>query len=272
MSDEAIIAQVSAILDGWTATPNNALAKRVGENWLIGGFIDGTCFYKHTGLAPDGPDTPNDPIEAAHWLVAHVASLRGPTSQPEENPASGGVFDSEPALEDIRKAYEDSHADDESPAEVGASEPALDDAGGDVGPEAADSPPDDPDPSDAFDEPDPANSGGVLIQEGTHTETILMDLRATPLQLVRDYYESRLTDEIGDENARQALHLAGTEDEFRDEKLAWMAAMDATLHEKLQAIQDETDPMALVNYRSEAEGWPAPSVEIVEYEDEQDEG
>lgn len=173
-------------------------------------------------------------------------------------------------------------ADDESPAEVGASEPALDDAG-DVGVDGGDAsgdylaeetafaPPDDPDPSDAVDEPDPANSGGVLIQEGTHTETILMNLRETPLRLVRDYYESRLTDEIGDENARQALHFAGTEDEFRDEKLAWVAAMDATLQEKLQAIQDETDPMALVNYRSEAEGWPAPSVEVIEYEDEQDE-
>ena len=273
MSDEAIIAQVSAILEGWTPTLNKALANRVGDNWLIGGFIDGTCFYKHTGLAPDGPETPDDPIEAAYWLVAHVTALRGPTSQPEESPAPSWVFDSEPALEDIREAYEESHADDESPAVDGgdASGDYLEDAASDMEEEAADSPPDDPDLSDAVDEPDPANSGGVLIQEGTHTETILMNLRETPLRLVRDYYESRLTDEIGDENARQALHFAGTEDEFRDEKLAWVAAMDATLQEKLQAIQDETDPMALVNYRSEAEGWPAPSVEVIEYEDEQDE-
>ena len=182
---------------------------------------------------------------------------------------------SAPSLPDIREAYEDPHADeigiDLGEDDLGLGEPALDDARGDVGEEALVAPPDDPDLSDAVDEPDPANSGGVLIQEGTHTETILMNLRETPLRLVRDYYESRLTDEIGDENARQALHFAGTEDEFRDEKLAWMAAMDATLHEKLQAIQDETDPMALVNYRSEADGWPAPRVEIVEYEDEQDE-
>lgn len=95
MTDEEIIAQVSAILDGWTETPGRALASRVGENWLIGGFIDGTCFYKHTGLAPDGPDTPDDPIEAAHWLVAHVAGLR--------SPAPSGVFDSEEP-EDVASA------------------------------------------------------------------------------------------------------------------------------------------------------------------------
>lgn len=196
-----------------------------------------------------------------------------------QDPAPSGVFDSQPSLEEIREAYEASHSDESGAGDVGGVELSDPDLGGDAGELeeagadalASDGGDDSPDPLG-----DDSVAGGAGAYPGVmvdhqHTETILMDLRAPPLQLVRAYHESRLTAEIGDENARQALHLAGNEDEFRDEKIAWLAAMETTLHEKLQAIQDETDPIALVNYRSEAEGWPPVPVEEIEYEDDEPE-
>lgn len=115
---------------------------------------------------------------------------------------------------------------------------------------------------------EPGAYPGMMIDH-QHTETLLYNLREEPIKLVRDFYESRLTHELGDQDMRNAL--AFSDDPYRDEKLAWIAAMDAVLEQKLAEIA-EMDGMALANYRGEAEGWPPVPVEEVEYEDDEPEG
>jgi len=194
------------------------------------------------------------------------------------SPATGGVFDSGPTpIEEIREAYEDSHTDNEGAGYVGLAEHSGADLGGDGGEHGeAGSDADPGEPADFSAEPvgddsalgEPGAYPGMMIDH-QHTETLLYNLREEPIKLVRDFYESRLTHELGDQDMRNAL--AFSDDPYRDEKLAWIAAMDAVLEQKLAEIA-EMDGMALANYRGEAEGWPAVPVEEVEYEDDEPEG
>lgn len=50
-------------------------SQNCGGSWNVGGIApDGVMRWKNTGIAPDGPETPDDPVEAARVLVASVVS------------------------------------------------------------------------------------------------------------------------------------------------------------------------------------------------------
>lgn len=184
------------------------------NGWLVSAFFGSAQHLGHTGI---DKNTSNDPRDMARRLVA-IANPPEPEQVAEITP-----------LESIREAYEDSHADDESPDEVGLGEPALDDAGGDVGPEAADSPPDDPDPSDAFDEPDPAQLGGVLIQgDALTTSKALLSWQVDAIEAERlgVYDEEEITSELA---ALRNRAMGARE-------YGWTALNDAE-NEQLQALE-----------------------------------
>ena len=70
----AIPALVAAELPNWRAVPDFAphLCRQVGNGWVVGGIApNGNAHMKITNRAPDGPDTPDDPVEAARWLQRH---------------------------------------------------------------------------------------------------------------------------------------------------------------------------------------------------------
>jgi len=257
MTDEDIIAQVSAILNGWTETPGRALASRVGENWLIGGFIDGTCFYKHTGLAPDGPDTPDDPIEAAHWLVAHVAGLR--------SPAPSGVFDSE----EPEEIGEPDASPDIEPDSVGDSVDAiLADSGGDLGVSESDAGPGDPDYS--FSEPvEDVASDADEPEAETVTQLNIDDLKPTlRLRVIAESVRQsglsadvlarviELTNTLNDENASEQEQTSAQleleqHNKYREKATLVEAAKQRKLAE-IDAIETVEDALTY----SVEDGWP----------------
>lgn len=163
---------------------------------------------------------------------------------PFESPAAGGVFDSGPALEEIREAYEDSHSDNEGAGDVGASEFAIDDPGGDVGEEEIIAPPDDPDPRDAVefsdealaksDEPDPANSGGVLIRElgdalTTAKAIALMAVDDERFQRVGDYDKGANQTRLDELRAIQQAIREGVHPAFTDEQTEELQALETFL-------------------------------------------
>ena len=189
------------------------------NGWLVSAFFGSAQHLGHTGI---DKNTSNDPRDMARRLVA-IANPPEPEQVAEITP-----------LESIREAYEDSHADDESPDEVGLGEPALDDAGGDVGPEAADSPPDDPDPSDAFDEPDPAQLGGVLIREfgdalTTAKAIALMAVDDERFQRVGDYDKTANQARLDELRAIQQAIREGVHPAFTDEQTEELQALETFL-------------------------------------------
>ena len=136
-------------------------------------------------------------------------------------------------------------ADDESPAEVGASEPALDDAG-DVGVDGGDAsgdylaeetafaPPDDPDPSDAVDEPDPAQLGGVLIRElgdalTTAKAIALMAVDDERFNRVGDYDKGANQTRLDELRAIQQAIREGVHPAFTDEQTEELQALETFL-------------------------------------------
>lgn len=75
-----IVAAVIAELPGWRPAQNGSMAgvlcRELGGGWAIGGIApDGRPYWKFTALAPEGPDTPNDPVVAARWLHRHAMGL-----------------------------------------------------------------------------------------------------------------------------------------------------------------------------------------------------
>lgn len=226
-------------------------------------------------------------IPDADFGSANEAVGADPDAQPEASDGEGGTSDEfesdhgpdlaqpEPeSISDIREAYEASF--DDGAGEVGSDLTADIDSGGDAGEPAAASEDAGPDLSADFSaEPvgddsalaEPNSYPGLMIDH-QHTETLLYNLREGPIKLVRDFYESRLMHELGDQDMRNAL--AFSDDPYREEKLGWITAMDAVLEQKLAEIA-EMDGRALANYRGEAEGWPPVPVEEVEYEDDETE-
>ena len=204
------------------------------NGWLVSAFFGPVQHLGHTGI---DKNTSNDPRDMARRLVA-IANTAAAAPEPDQ------VAEITP-ITDIREAYEDSHADDESPAEVGASEPADDDAG-DVGvdggdssgdylaEEAADSPPDDPDPSDAVDEPDPAQLGGVLIRElgdalTTAKAIALMAVDDERFQRVGDYDKAANQARLDELRAIQQAIREGVHPAFTDEQTEELQALETFL-------------------------------------------
>jgi hypothetical protein len=103
-----------------------------------------------------------------------------------------------------------------------------------VGPEAADSPPDDPDPSDAFDEPDPAQLGGVLIRElgdalTTAKAIALMAVDDERFQRVGDYDKAANQARLDELRAIQQAIREGVHPAFTDEQTEELQALETFL-------------------------------------------
>ena len=191
------------------------------NGWLVSAFFGSAQHLGHTGI---DKNTSNDPRDMARRLVA-IANPPEPEQVAEITP-----------LEDIREAYEDSHADDESPAVDGgdASGDYLEDAASDMEEEAADSPPDDPDPSDAFDEPDPAQLGGVLIRElgdalTTAKAIALMAVDDERFQRVGDYDKAANQARLDELRAIQQAIREGVHPAFTDEQTEELQALETFL-------------------------------------------
>lgn len=122
MTDDDISAQVAAILHDWTPHAFG-YAKQDGDHWIIGGLYEGAPYWKHTGLRPDGPDTPDDPIAAARWLDAHAKARH----QPKEPPHAETIQHEQAGAGDVR----DPGGADVAAAEAGVR--AADGGGGDSG-------------------------------------------------------------------------------------------------------------------------------------------
>ena len=184
------------------------------NGWLVSAFFGSAQHLGHTGI---DKNTSNDPRDMARRLVA-IANTAAPELEQ--------VAEITP-LTDIREAYEESH--DDEPDEVGLGEPADDDTGGDLGAEEADSPPDDPDPSDAVDEPDPAQLGGVLIQgDALTTSKALLSWQVDAIEAERlgVYDEEEITSELA---ALRNRAMGARE-------YGWTALNDAE-NEQLQALE-----------------------------------
>lgn len=85
MSDwtaEAKAAEGILLERGW----GNVFVHGVGGGFNVGGVspYDGVSRWKNTAMMPDGPDTPDNPVEAALWLDAHAKRL----AEPAENAMS----------------------------------------------------------------------------------------------------------------------------------------------------------------------------------------
>lgn len=70
--------EIAEILSDWT----NVDVRETARGVAISGRYRGTLFIKHTGIAPDGPDTPDDPIAAAYWLDAFAKSRIAQSFEP----------------------------------------------------------------------------------------------------------------------------------------------------------------------------------------------
>ena len=117
---------------------------------------------------------------------------------------------------------------------LAADEPALDDARGDVGEEEIIAPPDDPDPSDAVDEPDPANSGGVLIRElgdalTTAKAIALMAVDDERFNRVGDYDKGANQTRLDELRAIQQAIREGVHPAFTDEQTEELQALETFL-------------------------------------------
>ena len=123
MEEVAAVLQGAGWLPNWRDREDPAklvYAQDCGASWNVGGIApDGVMRWKNTGLAPDSPDTPDDPVAAARWLVARFAVA--PAAEPEQTPAHEAH--SETGSEE-EKAGTAGHPVDSAIDDVSAVEPA----------------------------------------------------------------------------------------------------------------------------------------------------
>lgn len=95
---------------------------------------DGTAFHvKNTAKVDDSPDTPDDPVEAARWLVARFAVA--PAAEPEQTPAheahsQTGAEDGSESSPETGAPRDSVYSDPVADASVAEPEPALERSAG----------------------------------------------------------------------------------------------------------------------------------------------
>ena len=158
-----------------------------------------------------------------------------------ESPAESGVFDSGPALEEIREAYEDSHADNEGAGDVGIAEHTGADPGGDGGePVEAGSDADPGEPADFSAEPvgddlEPAepNSYPGMMMVGDALATAkamaLMAVDDERFARVGDYDKAANQSKLDELRQIQQAIREGVHPPFTDEQAAELQALETFL-------------------------------------------
>lgn len=107
---------------GWAPHPTWGVFTR--GPLVMGGPGDGAFHIKNTAMAPDSPDTPDDPVAAARWLVARFA-VAEQSEAAEARPSYGAG-----SIEEYYEAL-NHEAHEETGAEAAGDGSALD--GGDEG-------------------------------------------------------------------------------------------------------------------------------------------
>lgn len=111
--------------------------KPAGKGWLVGGAPDPSkplvTHMKVTEKDADSPDTPDDPVEAARWLVARFAAA--PAAEPEQTPAheahsQTGAEDGSESSPETGAPRDSVYSDPVADASVAEPEPALERSAG----------------------------------------------------------------------------------------------------------------------------------------------